>query len=181
MKRNSIPTWAITIPIAAAACAYVWFSFVPQMRSIHDLRAEMQRQMDVNKTASEIAAQITRTSQQLDAVNDYIRRQEPESGEPAQISRVLRRIAEAAKRSGVQTTKFVPETPAKLASLERVPVKLGCRGTLSSVCDLLAELEGMHGHLWIDELSFEPLAETGQQVQAEINLAIFVGNSEKSG
>jgi hypothetical protein len=86
-----------------------------------------------------------------------------------------------AKQSGVQTTRFVPEPVVKLASMERIGLKLGCRGKLDAIFDLLAGLEGLEYRLWIEELNLEPTGKDGELVQCDMVLEIFASNQDKSG
>ncbi|HWB00948.1 MAG TPA: GspMb/PilO family protein [Pirellulales bacterium] len=180
MNSPGMKTWFITLPIAAAASAYVWWDFVPETRKIHELRQSMRRELDLIDTAPQIEARLQLAMTRCSEAETYVQQHEPIAGDPAQIASMMRRLAEMAKDAGVQTTRFVPEPSTKLASLQCLRVRLGCRGTLTEVCKLLAQIDAMAGEVWVDELSIEASGDPGL-VQSELTLAIFADNPESSG
>ncbi len=64
--------------------------------------------------------------------------------------------------------------------LHRVPVKMSVTGTYSAVCRLLADLETMPELVWIDQLTFKRMRESGQNVEGELKLEVFTVNHKKS-
>jgi hypothetical protein len=55
------------------------------------------------------------------------------------------------------------------------------RGKFSQIREFLQSLENMQACLWLISLKLEFDVKTGKDVADEVSLAIFVGNSQKSG
>ncbi len=179
MRRWQEHSWVLTIPVAAVAVAYVWFFFLPDKRIIAEQRSELEQKLAFCATSAKIGADISRAQREIEETDAYTRHWSVTSGDPAHIAAVYKSIAETAKESDVQTTRFVPDPIVKLASLERQPLRFGCRGDLESIFEMLAGLEQLNDRIWIDELVLEPTGKDDELVQCDMVLAIFASNPEK--
>ena len=61
-----------------------------------------------------------------------------------------------------------------------MPIKFDARGGYAQVANLLARLEQLPELIWVDELRITPTSEAAKNVQINLNLTVFAGNSEKS-
>jgi hypothetical protein len=180
MTRLRSKSWTLTIPVAVIAAAYVWLFFLPDKRAIARLHAEISEKMGFNALAGKLSADARRAQHESEAIEKYVAEWQNISGDPGEIAGVFKSIAEATKLAGVQTTRFVPDSPIKLASIERIPLRLGCRGTLAGTLDLLSRLERLHNRIWIDELTLEPSSQNSELVQCEMVVVVFAGIPEKT-
>ena len=123
----------------------------------------------------------------------YCRRLAVESYDSARLAALYGEIAELLKASGVATTHFSPGPTLKLDVLQKTSLRIKCEGSFEQVASVLTRLEKMRERLWIEDVNLETLADVdqadsgkdGQIAQGErrcqVNLVIFIGNSEKFG
>lgn len=181
MKKSFLTGgWGAIIPLTAAFGVYMFFVFLPGMKDIRRMRSEMEINQVVVQAASSVPEQLKRIDQEFLDANHYLEAHRGITNKPGDVAEMFGRISNLAKTSGVVTTAFRPETKQSLATLERIPLTFGCRGTHHQVQTLLASLEGLNRRIWVDEVLIERNQQNGKFVMCELKLAIFADNFEIS-
>lgn len=172
--------WGAIIPLTAAFGVYMFFVFLPGMKDIRRMRSEMEVNEIAVQAASVVPEQLKQIDQEFLDANKYLEDRRGITNKPSEVAEMFGRISNLAKVSGVSTTAFRPETKQSLATLERIPLTFGCRGTPQQVQTLLASLEGLNRRIWVDEVLIERNQQNGKLVTCELKLAIFADNFEIS-
>jgi len=172
--------WAAIVPLTLAIGVYLAVVFFPTMREISSLRAEIAAKEAVITDAVRQSARLPQLETELAATRKYLNEWRGISARPGESARLFGRLADLVKASGATTTVFRPEPKRVHASLERLPLVLGCRGTHEQVHAVLAAVEKLPARIWIDEVTLERADQDGELVSCEIKLAIFADNFEIS-
>jgi Tfp pilus assembly protein PilO len=181
MKKSILTGgWGAIIPLTAAFGVYIFFVFLPGMKDIRRMRSEMEASEVAVQAASIVPEQLKRIDQEFLDANRYLDERRGITNKPSDVAEMFGRISNLAKVSGVSTTAFRPEAKQSLATLERIPLTFGCRGTPQQVQTLLATLEGLNRRIWVDEVLIERNQQNGKLVMCELKLAIFADNFEIS-
>lgn len=177
MKKSFLTGgWGAIIPLTAAFGVYLFFVFLPGMKDIQRMRTEMEVHEAVVQAASSIPAQLKQIEEEVADASRYLEQWRGVTNKPGDVAEMFGRLSNLAKASGVATTAFRPETKESLATLERIPLSFGCRGTPGQVQTLLASFEGLNRRLWVDEILIERNQQNAQFVTCELKLAIFADN-----
>jgi Tfp pilus assembly protein PilO len=181
MKKSLLSGgWAATVPLTLAIGVYLAVVFFPTMREISSLRAEIAVKEATIADAGRQSSRLPQLEAELTATRKYLKAWRGLSARPGESARLFGQLAGLIKASGATTTVFRPEPKRMHATLERLPLVLGCRGTHEQVHAVLAAIEGLPARIWIDELTLERADENGVAVTCEIKLAIFADNFEIS-
>jgi Tfp pilus assembly protein PilO len=173
--------WLITILAGGVAAAYALLVFVPGQRSIASMRKQIRdRQMQINRSETlvqpirELEQQVA-TAQQMTAA---WQRRAPDARHPAPLfAEVIRHANEA----GAEVMNFAPQPEQPLETIGRIPVAMQAEGSYRSLHQLLTQLEGMRGLVWIDEVHFQPREKGGDRLSCTLKLIIFADRGEISG
>jgi Tfp pilus assembly protein PilO len=181
MKKSLLSGgWAAIVPLTLAIGAYLLVVFFPTMREISALRAEIASKEAVISDAATQSARLPKLEAELATTRKYLNDHRGISARPGESARLFGQLADLVKASGATTTVFRPELKRVHASLERLPLVLGCRGTHDQVHAVLAAIERLPARIWIDEVLWERADQDGGLVSCEIKLAIFADNFEIS-
>jgi Tfp pilus assembly protein PilO len=172
--------WAAIVPLTLAIGIYLAVVFFPTMREISSLRAEIAGKEAVIADAARQSGRLPQLEADLAATHEYLRQWRGISAKPGESARLFGRLADLVKASGATTTVFRPEPKRSHASMERLPLVLGCRGTHEQVHALLSSIERLPARIWVDELTLERGDQDGETVACELKLAIFADNFEIS-
>ncbi|MCH8922096.1 MAG: type 4a pilus biogenesis protein PilO [Planctomycetes bacterium] len=173
-------SWIVTMSLCGAAVAYVLFMFLPEQRSIGDVRDEVDTKRQFVSGAHRTYETIEVAQRELAATKEYCRqfaRRLP--GGPEQ-SALFAKINLAAKQAGAMTTRFEPQTSIDYETLRQTRLLMSVRGTYGHIFDFLRRLETLDEVIWINELQFEAPKQTGQLLTCEVSLAVFAANPKKS-
>jgi len=181
MATLSSKSWIVTLPIAGAAAAYVWFFFLPTQKAIAELQLEVNEKQSFTTNRELFTSQSREAQVHFDAACEYVKRQHETLVAPADLPRLYAEIAAVAKEAGVVTTRFSPDPPMPFAQVDKYPVNLGCEGSFQQVCRLIEGLERLPYQVWYEYVTFETEGETGQTVRCELNLEVFAKKSGSSG
>lgn len=171
--------WIAILPCTAALAAYLFLVFLPGMREIHQLRADM---IVKQRYLSESATRATR-EKLIDAEETETREYLEERHHGASTSggaALFGELSERFKSAGVTMTMFRPEPKSSFAAVDRLPATVQCKGPFEQLQALLASLEQLEQRVWVEDLLLERGSETAGDVKCEIRLAIFVDNFEIS-
>lgn len=181
MKKSLLSGgWAAIVPLTLSIGIYLAVVFFPTMREIGSLRAEIAGKEATIAEAARQSGRLPQLEADVAATHEYLRRWRGISAKPGESARLFGQLADLVKASGAATTVFRPESKRSHASLERLPLVLGCHGTHAQIHALLSSIERHPARIWVDELSLERGDQDGKTVACEIKLAIFADNFEIS-
>jgi Tfp pilus assembly protein PilO len=172
--------WAAIVPLTIAIVVYLAAVFFPTMREIGTLRAEIAGKEATIADAALQSQRLPQIEKELEATRQYLRDYRSISARPGESARLFGRLADLVKAAGATTTVFRPEPKRSYASLDRLTLVLGCRGTHKQIQAVLAAVEQLPARIWIDEVTLERADENGEFVHCELRLAIFADNFEIS-
>jgi Tfp pilus assembly protein PilO len=180
MNRWSISrSWPLTIGLAAASLAYLTLVFFPRMKAIAELHDQARLKQDLIAQAVKIRPAIAEVRRELADTRRFVGAQRQRCPSEDRLAGVFGQLSQLTKDRQLATTRFEPQPAQPLQTLRRVPVALAVQGSFAAVTDLLAAVESLPTYVWIDELRLVE-AESGEAVQGELTLAIFVDNLKKS-
>ncbi|MBL9082580.1 MAG: type 4a pilus biogenesis protein PilO [Planctomycetales bacterium] len=172
--------WAAIVPLTAAIGVYLVFVFIPGMREIRELRADIAQKEAAIAAAATIPTRLRNIDAEIVATREYVDQWRGMRADPAALSGLFGELSKLVKQSGAQTTMFRPEAKVSLAELERTPLTIGCRGTFSQVQSLLATVEKLPHRIWIEAAKVESNVQNAELVECELRLAIFADKFEIS-
>lgn len=181
MKSNWLGgTWAAVVPLTGAIGVYLAFVFLPGMREIRELRADMAVKEAASIAAATIPARLRNVDAEIVETRRYVDQWRGMAADPASQSLLFGELSRLVKQSGAQTTMFRPESKQSLAELERTPLTIGCRGTFAQVQTLIAGVERMPQRIWIEQMKVESNSQNAELIECELKLAIFADKFEIS-
>ncbi len=173
-------SWIVTVPLVAAAVAYIALSFLPNRRAIGEAREQIRKKQDFIVQAGGLATALRTVEDQLvraQAYNAAWERNAPGEGE---LSTFYGRINELATAAGTTLTRFDPEPAVRYEKISRVPLAIGCVGSFAQICRFLEGLERLPPVIWISELRLSRTGQEGNSVGCELTLGVFTCNPENS-
>jgi Tfp pilus assembly protein PilO len=173
-------SWMVTIPLAVAAVAYVFFVFLPQKRAIGQIREQIKQRQDYIVEAGTRAGAVEAAQEELETTTAYSTAWSQRAPAERGLSATYARIQELAKAAGTAVVRFDPEPVVRYETISLAPLKLGCIGSFAEVCGFLEDLERLPLGIWVTELRLERSRQNEESVQCEITLGIFACNSEDS-
>lgn len=172
--------WIAILPCTAAVAAYLFLVFLPGMREIHQLRADMVvKQRYLSESAVRAAREKAVETEEAET-REYLQRGRNGAGSKAEGAALFGELSEQFRSAGVTMTMFRPEPKSLHVAVDRLPATVQCQGTFLQLQSLLASLEQLRHRIWIEELLLERGAEIEGNVKCELRLAIFVDNFEIS-
>jgi Tfp pilus assembly protein PilO len=173
-------TWIVTIVLAASAVAYLVLVFLPGRRAMGEFQQELARRQGYLAQNSGISRALASAEQELDKAEAHYAAWKQRAPGEGQLSTLYGKINELAKAAGTTTTRFDPKPVESHEQVREIPLTMGCSGTFAQLFDLLKSLESLPGTIWIDTVQFRKVTEKSEAVACEINLVVFVNNSENS-
>ncbi|HEV2972178.1 MAG TPA: type 4a pilus biogenesis protein PilO [Pirellulales bacterium] len=183
MRKKSQPrygSWTVTISLAAATVLYLLVSFFPTARAIKSLRDEIRNDESYITHATSLTIALAQNQSELERTREYTTSSRQRLPTHGTFSALLGRITKQADVAGAGTTRIEPQPEVELDTLRVVPVVFAAKGSFVEICRLLAGLEGLPERMWLDDVRFEALRETGQKMKCEMRLVVFAGKSENS-
>lgn len=180
-QKASRGSWLITVPLAAAAFAFLALLFLPGQRRIEELRRELHDKQDFVLAAAQTGARIHALEAELAETREYVAARRIQTVDSAGVTALCGHIAHLAQTSGVSTARFAPGAAETIERLERAPLHMVCHGSFARIQAFLAELESLPQPIWVDDLKLQASGEAGEDVQCEVAMAVFIddfGNSD---
>jgi len=176
-RRNSL---VVTIPLAAAAAAWVFLVFLPIQRAIGRLGDEENEIRQYCDRSELLLPVLAHTSRDLVDVQERLvrwRQPLPSSGD---LTALLGEITASARSAGLRTTRFDPQPMVKYDRIAQMPVEMGVTGSFPRFFAFLRKLETMPRTIWIDRMMIGVAGNGGEDVLCELNLVVFVDNPDIS-
>jgi len=173
-------SWPVTLSLCGVAVAYVLFMFLPEQRSIGDVRDEVDTKRQFIAGAQMTDATIEVARKELEKTQDYCRQFANRLPSDAEFSSLLARINLAVKQAGVTTIRFDPQPATEYETLRQTGLSVAVRGSYGEIFDFVRRLETLSEVVWINELRFEAPQQAGQKLTCEVNMGFFVANAKES-
>jgi Tfp pilus assembly protein PilO len=173
-------SWVVTLSLCAAAVAYVFFMFLPEQRSIGDVRAEVDTKRRFIGGAHKTYETIEVAQVELLETQQFCERFAERLPSEAQRSALYARIYLAAKQAGANTTRFEPQPATDYETLRQMRLSMSVSGSYEHIFDFLRRLETLDEVIWINELRLEAPNQAGQDITCEVSLAVFAANPKNS-
>jgi hypothetical protein len=177
IKRGS---WTVTLPVAGAAVAFLMLLFLPRMKAISDISAQLRSKQDFIMQTERLRPILQSLGVELEETGAYASTWAARSAEGGELSELFGKISQLTKQCGTETTKFEPLPPVDFETLQKVPVAVGLSGSYASLARLVAELEALPATMWVEDFKLDAPREAGENARCELNLAIFINKREKS-
>ena len=175
IRRNS---WIVTVPLAAAAVAYVTLSFLPERRATAEARQQIRQNQDYIVQAGGLAAVLRTAETELGKTRAYIAAWEQRAPAEGELSATYGKIHELAKAAGATVTRFDPEPAVRYETISQIPIKMGCVGSFAGISRFLEGVEGLHLAIWAKEIAFKQDGQNEKDVTCELILVVFSHNLE---
>jgi Tfp pilus assembly protein PilO len=175
IRRNS---WIVTVPLAAAAVAYVTLSFLPERRATAEARQQIRQKQDYIVQAGGLAAVLRTAETELKRTRAYTAAWEQRAPAEGELSATYGKIHELAKAAGATVTRFDPEPAVHYETISQIPIKMGCVGSFAGICRFLEGVERLPLAIWEKEVAIKQNGQHEKDVSCELILAVFSNNSE---
>jgi Tfp pilus assembly protein PilO len=175
--RNS---WIVTVPLAAAAVAYVMFSLLPDRRAVGEIRQQIRKKQDYVVQVGGLTGVLHAAEEELQETRAYSAAWRQSAPDPRDLSGVFGKIHETARTAGTTIMRFDPEPVVYHERIGRTPVAVSCVGSFSQICAFLERLEELPQTIWAEELEFRRSGQDGQSVSCNLALVVFTGDLEDS-
>jgi Tfp pilus assembly protein PilO len=166
----------VTLPLVGATLAFFFLLFLPEKRRIAELQDELRDKQEFLAQSNVLAATLRRTLDERRKIDEFLRDWQAQS-QPAVRSRLLADMSAAAREHQLRTTLFAPSAPVLRRQVAQLPVRWELEGSFAQIHALLAALEELSPHLWIEELRLQQGASDRDVLRAELNLLIFADRS----
>ena len=173
-------SWVVTLSLCGAAVAYVLFMFMPEQRSIGDVRDEVDTKQQFIAGAHMTYATIEVAREELLKTQAYCEQFAERLPSEARRSALYARIDLAAKQAGAATTRFEPQSATDYETFRQMGLSMSVRGSYEHIFDFLRRLETLEEVIWINELRLEAPRQAGQMLTCEVGMAVFAANPKKS-
>jgi Tfp pilus assembly protein PilO len=172
--------WVAIVPCTVGLAAYLFLVFLPGMREIHELRADMVvKERYLSESATRAAREKSVEAEEAET-REYLTARHGGSKAAKDGAALFGELSERFKAVGVTMTMFRPEAKTSFAAVDRLPVTVQCKGTYGQMQALLASMEQVKQRVWVDDLVLERGTNAGEDMRCELRLAIFVDNFEIS-
>ena len=173
-------SWPVTLSLAGAAVAYVLFMFLPEQRSIGDVRDELDTKRQFIAGVQMVYSTIEVAQKELQETRRYCQQWVECSPDETKLSTLFAKINLATKQAGATTTRFEPQGATDYETLHQIELSLVVSGSYTNIFDFLRRLEMLDEAIWLNDVRFEASKQAGQALRCEVSLAIFAVNPEKS-
>ncbi|MEQ8789398.1 MAG: type 4a pilus biogenesis protein PilO [Pirellulaceae bacterium] len=170
----------ITVLLAAASVAYVFFVFLPGQKAIAKLRRELDEKQQYIVDADRLAHAIQLAEKDLRRAEDFTTAWRAAAPNDGELAPILGRITGEVEACGVGIERLDRRPVKQYEEVGQIPIVLECEGSFQQIFDLTRRLEAMPQDLWITSLRIETQGKNSESVLAEVALAVFADNSEDS-
>lgn len=170
----------LILAIAAATLGYLFWFFLPGMKTVADIRERIDAKQDYINDAPKLTNTIKQVQLDLDATKAYVAAQRKRVPTQAELTALFGNINRVARDNHMKVTRFEPQATVKLETLAKLPVLFTVQGSFANVHAMIGELEKLPAAIWIDDLKVDGTRESGKTVECNLMLGVFVDNHEKS-
>ena len=173
-------SWIVTLPLVAAAVAYMLLFYLPGKRTIGELQDQIKTKQDYIAVADSRLTALRIARQKYDQTQAYSAAWLRTAPAQEELSSLYWKINELAKAAGTTITRFDPQPPVPYDTISQIPLGLGCTGSFAEIYEFLRGLEGLPAEMWVSALRLEKIDRARGTVDCELTLAIFGSNPGNS-
>ena len=170
---SKAPTWVVTLGIALVALAFILLVFLPFQKTIHNLSRQLRDKRLHIVRADQLILPLANERARLAEVRQQTDRWEQIAPDPHQLAVFYARVSEQARQTDVQLTKFEPQPPRVLKSLQQYAVALSIQGNFEQLFEFLALVESMPQTICPSHLRITQPSESSASLQCEMTLTFF--------
>ena len=171
--------WKVTVPMAAAAVAYLVFVFLPGVKQYKAKRDELAGKRDHITQGGDHLVNIQQMSEELERAGMYAASWEKRLPKGQGLADLYGRINGQSQAVGAAISRFEPGETRAYDSIRQVPVVLATKTSYGQAAQLLARLEGLDAPIWVEGLRLGAI-EAGKSAECELSLVVFAGTDKNS-
>ncbi|MBN2023929.1 MAG: type 4a pilus biogenesis protein PilO [Pirellulales bacterium] len=181
MKSAHKPTsWFITVPLAGLTAAYVVLAFLPTEKAIGRVReATIEKQRYCTATGN-LLPLLETTRQHVEKTREFTQTWAETAPNRSEVAALAGTVDALVRAAGARITMFDPEPVTRRERVSELSLKVGCTGTFPQVFAFVHELETLPQTVWVKSLVIEREGKEGGSVHGEVNVVVFLDNSEVS-
>ena len=172
-------SWLVTLPLVGLTVAYVFLFFRPEVNAIASLQAELETKEAVLAASQGQAQQLAASRRAISRTHNYVKDWRDRMSE-SQAPLLFGAITQQSQSAGAQVISFDPEPAVALERLQRIPLTIQCRGSLTSLDEVLRRLESLPQSIWVEDVHLEKVGENDGVMTCKIKLAIFASKTDYS-
>lgn len=164
----------------AMTIAYVMLAYLPLGRYISATRDALASQQAAVAQEAALLAQIETYETECHEIEEFTASW-PEVSDPnLHLSQLLGKISLEAKRGGVDGLRLEPGQLQEMNAIQRIPVRLGCRGSFQEIHALIKQMESLPNKMWIERLELAAHDEDKNELACEMDFEAFVVSAKNS-
>lgn len=164
----------------ALTVAYLMLAFLPLGRHISATRDALASQQAAVAQEETLLAQIEAYEKECREIEQYTTSW-PEVSDPnLHLSQLLGKISLEARKVGADGLRLEPGQLQKMNAIQRIQVRLGCRGSFQEIHALIMQMEALPHKLWIERLELAAHDEDTNELTCEMDFEAFVVSAKNS-
>ena len=164
----------------ALTIAYVMLAYLPLAGYISATRDALASQQAAVAQEAALLAQIEAYQTECREIEQYTASW-PEVRDPnLHLSQLLGKISLEAKQAGADGLRLEPGQIQEMNAIQRIPVRLGCRGSFQEIHALIKQIEALPHKMWIDRLELAVHDEDKNELTCEMDFEAFVVSAKNS-
>ena len=172
--------WGATAGLVAAAVAYCVFIALPYGKETAQLRRETAQRRAFIADAARLVAETERLDSEGRATVDYVNAWRAASPDSADAGAFFGEVHQAVRRAGVSVTRFEPQSPVALSTIEQRPIALVLEGPHADISAALVNIEKLPATIWVKDVVITPSREPAGHVRFESKLVVFADKATNS-
>ncbi len=180
--KNTIhhSSWVVTLPLTAAAVAYILLFYLPGERAIGRLQEQIKAKQDYIVGADSVLTALRTAQQKHEKALAYSTAWRQNAPTQENLSSRYWKINELANTAGTTITRFDPQPPVEYNTIRQIPLALGCTGTFAQIYEFLRGVESLPIEIWISAVKLEKIEGPAGTIDCELTLVMFGDNSDNS-
>ncbi len=179
-SKSGYGSWIVTVPLAAAAVAYVVWIYLPGSREIGRLREDIRQKQDYLAMAAGMPLALQISQKQVEETEAYNTAWHEQASAAEDLSSLYGELHRLAKTAGMTVTRFDPEPITRYETIREIPLTVGLEGSFDQVFRYLKGLETLPATLWTNSFKLKNLVGSRGRISCQVDLVVFAGNPENS-
>ncbi|GAA4422574.1 type 4a pilus biogenesis protein PilO [Bremerella cremea] len=177
MPKSSTPWLVAGLCLVAAFAVLV---YLPISRSISAKRDALNLKLSLVGQEQSLLAQIDKYQAEVEEVQAFSSTWPEVTNVNFELSQLLGEVSTQAKQSGADSLRLEPGQIESLQALQRIPVRLGCKGTFQEIHDLIRRIETMPQQIWVERIELAPSDDTNHELSCEVEFEAFMVSVKNS-
>ncbi len=181
MKTTLSTRWLVTALSVAGGVAYLYWGFLPGMRTMAEIRRQSAERRDYVEKADRLKPAVEDAARELSEAQAFNAKCQAALTDDRRLAELYGQINAQAKAAGATPKRFEPlRSNSELETLRQAPLALDALGNYQQLTRMLALLERLPATVWFDSVRITPHREDGQKDLCELKMAIFSARSDKN-